>query len=93
MARKPADICYYEVVSDRQCTYFDLDLKMCDCKFLPPKLQHDNLALVRQFLALLEWGYRKYLDLPLDLDAVTIGNGCGKEKISFHVMLYDNIHC
>ena len=35
------DVCYYEVVSNQQCTYVDLDLKRKNCSVLPPKLELD----------------------------------------------------
>ena len=93
IARKPPGICFYEVVSHKQCTYFDLDLKICDCAFIPHKLKKDNTSLVRQFLELLRWGYRNYLDMALDLETVIVGNGSGKDKISYHVMVYDGVYC
>ena len=34
--RQPLDQCYYEIVSNRQCTYVDLDLKVEECASLPP---------------------------------------------------------
>lgn len=83
MARRSSDICYYEVISQRQCTYFDLDLKIRDCSFIPPKLEKDKFSLVLQFLDLLRWGYRKNLDMSLDLGTVIVGNGCGKENFLF----------
>ena len=93
VARQPSDVCFYEVIPHKQCMYFDLDLKICDCEFLPPKLKKNKFSLVLQFLDLLRWGYRNYLDMSLDLETVIVGNGCGKDKISFHVMAYDGVYC
>ena len=33
-----SDQCMYEVISHKQTTYLDLDLKKKDCKFIPQKL-------------------------------------------------------
>ena len=67
IARKPLDYCFYEIVSQKQCTYFDLDLKVCEGNAVPPKLLLDRFEMARQFLKLLGWGYKKYLDITLDL--------------------------
>ena len=37
--QRRSDVCYYEIVSNPQCTYVDLDLKRKDWMFLPPKLE------------------------------------------------------
>ena len=36
-----SDVCFYEVVSHKQCTYLDLDLKTKDCVSLPSRVKED----------------------------------------------------
>ena len=52
--KQPPGICFYELVSDRQCTYLDLDLKTRDCQKIPAKLKTDNREMARQAIKLLE---------------------------------------
>ena len=88
-----SDVCFYEVVSNRQCTYVDLDLKTKDCMSLPHRVKQDPWNMVRQFLELLESGFKNHLKATFKLDDVTIGDSCGTEKVSFHVMVYDGKSC
>ena len=37
--QRKEDVCYYEVISNQQCTYVDLDLKRKNCLKLTPKLE------------------------------------------------------
>ena len=90
--RQPRNICYYEIVTNQQTTYLDLDLKVEDCKMLPPGLIVDRRNMAKQCIQLLEWGYEKYLGLKLDRSHVTLGDGSGPDKISQHVIVYDEIH-
>ena len=48
--------------------------------------------MAEQCLKLLSWGYEKYLNVSFTLDDVTIGESCGSEKYSFHVMIYNGTH-
>ena len=90
--RQPRNICYYELVTNQQSTYLDLDLKVEQCKMLPPALIADRRNMAKQCIQLLEWGYEKYLGLELNRLHVTIGDGSGPDKISYHLMVYDEIH-
>ena len=38
----PQDASYYEVVSDKQCTYLDLDLKRKNCVDFPSEVKIDK---------------------------------------------------
>lgn len=89
---QPSDVCYYECVTDIQITYLDLDLKSSDCISMPPKLVDDKWEMARQCLKLLEWGFRTILHKPFDLNMVTVGDSCGRKKISYHIMVYDGNH-
>ena len=42
VVRQPLDTCFYELVTHKQCTYLDLDLKVEECKLLPPGLLIDS---------------------------------------------------
>ena len=85
-------MCYFEVVSSKQCTYLDLDLKAEDCIELPIGLQSDRTNMAKQCLELLHWAYEVYLGIRLDMSHVTIGHGSGPDKISYHIMIYDGVH-
>ena len=50
----PEDVCMYEVISDKQCTYSDLDLKHTDCLSIPQKLRDNKCHMAAQFLELLK---------------------------------------
>ena len=89
---QPSDACYYECISNVQATYLDLDLKVKDCVCVPPKVEADKQEMPKQCLKLLEWGYQTYLEKPFNLDMVTIGESCGKEKVSFHIHVYDGMN-
>ena len=54
VAQQPSHLCYYEVVSNHQCTYLDLDLKFEDCCLIPKKLQLDIWQMPRQCMDLLD---------------------------------------
>ena len=41
IVRQPIDICFYELVTRKQCTYFDLDLKVEECVALPKDVAND----------------------------------------------------
>ena len=45
--------------------------------------------MVSQCLELFKLFYEKYLQTSFSLDHVTIGESCGSEKLSFHIMIYD----
>ena len=51
--RKPLDMCYYEVVSNRQCTYVDLDLKVEECTSHPAEIATNHWSMSLQFIELL----------------------------------------
>ena len=36
-----SNVCMYEVISHRQCTYLDLDLKTKDCVSVPSRVKED----------------------------------------------------
>ena len=56
---------------------------------LPHRVKQDPWNMVRQFLELLKSGFKNHLKATFKLDDVTIGERCGTEKVSFHVMVYD----
>ena len=85
-------VCFYEIVSQEQCIYVDLDLKRKDCQCFPRDVQKYSIEMVREFLHLLQWGFDMYLKLPFDLNHVIIGDSSAAEKISFHVSVYDQVH-
>ena len=84
--------CMYEVISNKQTTYLDLDLKSKDYKYLPQNLKVNPRNMVKQCLKLLSWGYNTYLNTAFSLDHVTIGESNGDDKISYHIIIYDQIH-
>ena len=43
--RQPFDQCYYEIISNRQCTYVDLDLKIEECASLPPEIAINHWSM------------------------------------------------
>ena len=90
--RQPEDVCIYELVSNKQCTYLDVDLKVRDCLTMSPEIQEDRWVVARQVLELLRWGYDKYLGVSLQSSHITIGDGSGSDKISYHFIVYDGIH-
>ena len=45
--------------------------------------------MVRQCIELLQLGYKNCLNMSFTLDDVTIGESCGPDKVSFHIMVYD----
>lgn len=54
IAKMPNDLCYYEIVSNKQCTYLDLDMKINNCLSIPVKLRADIWEMPRQCLKLLD---------------------------------------
>ena len=85
-------VCFYEVISQEQCTYVDLDLKRAECLRFPKEVKKYSKQMVLQFLDLLEWGYNKYLKVNFSRDNIIIGDSSAAEKISFHVTFYDKVH-
>ena len=45
--------------------------------------------MVSQCLELFKIFYEKYLGTSFTLDHVTVGESCGSDKLSFHIMIYD----
>ena len=84
--------CMYEIISNKQTTYLDLDLKSIEYKYLPQNLIVNPRNMVKQCLKLLSWGYNKYLNTDFTLDHVTIGESNGDDKISYHIIIYDKLH-
>ena len=85
------EVCFYEIISQEQCMYVDLDLKRKDCLCFPIDVTRYSKEMVREFLDLLKWGFEMYLNVPFNLDHVTIGDSSATEKVSFHVSLYDEV--
>ena len=86
------EVCFHEIISQEQCMYVDLDLKRKDCLCFPKDVTRYSKEMVREFLDLLKWGFEMYLNVPFNLDHVTIGDSSATEKVSFHVSLYDEVH-
>ena len=87
------DVCIYEMISCTQATYADIDLKFKEAQNIDKDVLSNPFMLAGRFLDLLEFGYRKYLELPLDRTKVIIGDGCRYKKLSFHFTYYDAKHC
>ena len=49
--------------------------------------------MAKQCLELLRWAYEVYLGVVLDMSHITIGDGSGRDKISYHIMIYDGVNC
>ena len=45
--------------------------------------------MVIQCIELLEYAYKKFLNSLFTLNDVIIGDSCGEDKVSFHLMIYD----
>ena len=86
------DECMYEVVSNQQTTYLDLDLKTKEYKFLPKRLIGNSRMMAEQCLALLTYSYERYLNTTFTRDHVTFGDASGPGKISYHIIIYDKVH-
>ena len=86
------EVCFHEIISQEQCMYVDLDLKRKDCLCFPIDVTRYSKEMVREFLDLMKWGFEMYLNVPFNLDHVTIGDSSATEKVSFHVSLYDEVH-
>ena len=86
------DECMYEVVSNQQTTYLDLDLKTKEYKFLPKKLIGNTRMMAEQCLELLTLGYERYLNTTFTRDHVTFGDSCGAGKLSYHIIIYNKVH-
>ena len=51
--RQPIDVCFYELITSKQCTYFDLDLKVEEYVVVPKGVANDPWAMLHQFIELL----------------------------------------
>ena len=83
--RQPEDVCIYELVSNKQCTYLDVDLKVRDCLTMSPEIQEDRWVVARQVLELLRWGYDKYLGVSYRAHILRLAMEVDQTK--FHTIL------